>query len=319
MTKGRLTLVLILLLVGSIFTRGFTVNPLKSTGSDKAEEIAKDFIDKNLMVGQEDGYEIKEIVEENGLYKLTVDIQGNEIISYMTKNASTFFPSAMDMTGEKGEAEQTAQEPEEIPQSDNPTVQLYTMSFCPYGTQAMETMQPVVELLGDAVDIEPHYIFYDNYQGGGSDYCLDEESKYCAMHGINEANQNIRELCVYNNQNDKYWDFVLEVIDSCNSEDIEECWETAAQSAGINVSSVKGCFEENKLAYAADEVDLTTEFNVSGSPTLLINGARFSGDRTPDAYKEAICGAFNEAPEACETELEGAGDTAGASVDASCN
>lgn len=324
MDKGKLILILIVLLAASVLSQGFTKNPLAGRDTEKVKENAKQFIAKNLMQGQKDAFEIKEVVEENDLYKLTVDLQGREITSYMTKDQSVFFPSALEMKAKEdtGGEEQTAQQQqEEIPESDNAVVQLFTMSFCPYGNQAEGLMKPVVELLGDAVEVEPHFIFYDNYQGGGPEYCLDEDSKYCSMHGVGEANQDIRELCVYNNQQDKYWDYVAQVNQDCTSDDVEDCWKEAAQEVGVNSTSVQTCFEDNKLAYAKEEVKLTDEHGVSGSPSLLINGVKYTGSRSSKGYKDAICGAFSEPPEACNQELEVAETkeaASGGSVQGSC-
>jgi len=75
-------------------------------------------------------------------------------------------------------------------------VDFYVMSYCPYGDIAEEALEPVYRVLKDNVNFNPKYIFYNNYQGGGPAYCIDAESKYCSMHGVQEANQGIRELCV---------------------------------------------------------------------------------------------------------------------------
>jgi len=307
MDKGKITIILVLLLGASVLSQGFTSNPLQSGGGTaKAKGVAQEFIAKNLMQGREDAFEIKEVTKDNDLYKIKLDVDGREFISYMTTDQSLFFTSGIDMNqdvaGDKDQ--QTAQQTEEIPQTEEPEVELFTMSFCPYGNQAEDLMRPVVDLLGDAIEVEPHYIFYDNYKEGGPDYCIDEESKYCSMHGVSEANQDIRELCVYNNQKDKYWDFVDQVNQDCTYEDVEDCWSGAAEKVGVKSSSVQSCFEDKKLAYAEKEVELTDEYGISGSPALMINGVKFSGNRSSKGYKEAICGAFKEAPEACDQELE---------------
>ena len=78
-------------------------------------------------------------------------------------------------------------------------------------------MMPVVELLKDKADIQLHYVIYENYQGGGSKYCLDKDNKYCSMHGIQELNQDVRELCVQKYQGDKLWNFVKEINAKCTS------------------------------------------------------------------------------------------------------
>jgi len=311
-TSFILILILLLALGGSVYTKGFTDVPfIGSSGSssskadiEKAKQKASDFIKNNLMQGS-DEFDVTNVAKEGNLYKMTVDVQGREIESYMTADLSTFFPSALDMEPQAaGESQEKAQPtPQDIPKSDNPTVQLFTMSYCPYGNQAEDLMAPVVELLGDAVEVEPHYIFYENYQGGGPEYCVDDESKYCSMHGVEEANQDLRELCVYKNQRDKYWDFVANANEMCTVEDIETCWLDAAKEAGVDTASVEGCFDQNALSYAKSEVALTEDLGVQGSPALIINGVKYQGSRSAEAYKTAICDAFSSPPEECDQTL----------------
>jgi len=316
--KNKFLIGLVVVLGVSILTQGFTQNPLAASNPEKVKGVASDFIANNLLNPEmRENFEVKDVTKKNGLYEIKLEVGGQEYTSYMTTDQSMFFTSGVSMKDTEEGGNQTAQEPQEIPQSENPTVQLFTMSFCPYGNQAEDLIMPVVDLLGDAVEIEPHYIFYDNYQGGGPEYCIDEESKYCAMHGVNEANQHVRELCVYENQKDKYWTYIDQVNQDCSTEDVETCWKTAAQAVGVNSTTIESCFNNKKLALAEDEVKLTDENGVTGSPALVINGVKYSGERSAEGYKGAICGAFTEAPEACETELEGA--EGASAVEGSCN
>jgi len=43
--------------------------------------------------------------------------------------------------------------------SEKPNVKLFVMAYCPYGNQAETGLKPVADLLGDKIEIEPHYIF----------------------------------------------------------------------------------------------------------------------------------------------------------------
>ncbi|MFH1364935.1 MAG: hypothetical protein ABIH52_04780, partial [Candidatus Aenigmatarchaeota archaeon] len=45
------------------------------------------------------------------------------------------------------------------------------------------------------------------------------------------------------------------------------------------------------------------ELGVTGSPTLVINGVRANVARNAESFKTAVCGAFNDAPGDCSTEL----------------
>ena len=74
---------------------------------------------------------------------------------------------------------------------------------------------------------------YSNYNGGGATYCLDKENKYCSMHGIQELNQGVRELCVQKYQPDKLWDFVMKINKACSASNADTCWEAVAKTAGV--------------------------------------------------------------------------------------
>lgn len=312
---SALILVLILALAGAVYSRGFTDFSLTKgsvakslPSSPEALEAAKtkalDFINKE-MVAPGTEVSIKEIIEEEGLYKLKVAVSGRDVDAYMTKGLTLFFPNPVAMTEVAGAATEPTQPttPQELPKSEKPSVQLFTMSYCPYGNQAEATMKPVVDLLGDAVTVEPHYVIYENYQGGGPTYCIDPNSKFCSMHGAAELNQDLRELCIFNNQRAKFWAYLEKVNADCTVSNIETCWKTAADAVSVNTAQVESCFKTNSLTYAQAEKDLGAKYNVTGSPTLVINGVTYEGDRTADAYKTAICSAFNTPPSACSTVL----------------
>jgi len=115
--------------------------------------------------------------------------QAQEIESYLTLDGKKFFPSApMNIEETKkqiAEAKQKEAEAEkEIPKSAKPTVDLYLMSFCPYGNKAEDTIKSVYELLKNKVDFNFHYIV--NSQG----------DKISSLHGEPEVVQNEREACV---------------------------------------------------------------------------------------------------------------------------
>ncbi len=73
------------------------------------------------------------------------------------------------------------------------------------------------------------------------------------------------------------------------------------------------------------EADLNTKYGVRGSPTLVINDKVVSINRSPEAYKEAICSAFTNPPEECNQKLSesptspGFGGGVGSSSGGQCN
>jgi len=192
-----------------------------------------------------------------------------------------------------------------------PVVQLFTMSYCPYGNQAEEGIKPALDLLGNKIQFEPHFVIYPQYQGGSDTYCI-ENGAYCSMHGIQELNQDIRELCVWKEDNSKFWPFVLAMNSQCNYKNADTCWESVAQGLGIDTAKVKSCQTSQSATMAAAELALNEKYGVQGSPQLIIDGKEAQPpSRTPEGFKTVICNAFGtNKPTECNTVLAGTGGTA---------
>jgi len=156
-------------------------------------------------------------------------------------------------------------------------------------------------------------VIYSNYQGGGPNYCLDKDSKYCSMHGIQELNQDVRELCVEKYQKDKLWNFVEAINNACTAQNVDSCWQAVAQTTGIDVNKIKNCQKNEALTLLEQEVQLNTKYGISGSPQLVINDTEYSGSRDAESFKNAICSGFNSAPSECSGTLQNTGSTAPAS------
>jgi glutaredoxin len=190
-------------------------------------------------------------------------------------------------------------------EDNRPQIDFFVMSYCPYGNDAEEAIGPVYELLKDKADFNPYYVIYSNYGGGGPSYCMDEENKICSMHGIQELNQDLREVCVSNLLGmDEWFSFALEMNTKCNSQNADTCWQGVAESLGYDVSAIETCFNDDGLKIGTQNLELGTILGVSGSPTIFIDGEQYGGARTPDAIKQALCAAFDEAPEECSDVLE---------------
>ena len=234
------------------------------------------------------------VEEQSGLYQVTIKIEDQEYKTYISKDGKLLFPQGTDIS---------EQEQGEISKTDKPEAMLFVMSFCPYGNQAEEIMLPVVDLLGNKASINLHYVIYSNYQGGGPEYCLDKENKYCSMHGVSELKQDVRELCVQKYQEDKFWDFVKTINANCTYQDIDSCWQGVAEKVGINTTKVEQCFKDEALNLLAEEVSLNEKYGIKESPQLIINEIEYAGARSSNAYKEGICSTFNSLPEECLEEI----------------
>jgi hypothetical protein len=206
----------------------------------------------------------------------------------------------------------------EAPKSDKPVVELFVMSYCPYGLQMEKAYLPVMELLKDKATMDIKFVSY-------------------AMHEKKEIDENTRQYCIQKDQASK---FVAYLKCFTGKDDYKAC----LKEAGVSESKVNSC-----VTKADKEFGITAKYNdqsswlsgqfpiypvhaaqneqygVQGSPTLVINGAQVDAARSPEAVKQTICGAFNNPPAECAQTLStqsagaGFGTAVGAATDASCS
>jgi len=209
------------------------------------------------------------------------------------------------------ELESKPKQPAEMQKSEKPDVKLYIMSFCPYGNGAEQAFNSVIHKLAESINFEPIYIIYDEsispqYSAQNTEYCMVDEKNitYCSMHGINELKQGIREIAVYKLYGTEKWaDYVSAVDQKCSLQNIEECWKSAAEEIGLNTSEIEAYYNEHLYEILADQKEKTFSAKKFGSPSIVINGQDYSGSRTPEAFKTAICSAFITQPENCNVTL----------------
>ncbi len=253
---------------------------------------------ENLV--KESGTSVKDVVKEGNFYKVTLSFNGQEQPVYTTKDGAKLIQSMISFEEIEKQQELAKKQEEEnnrpIPKTDKPAVDLYVMSFCPYGNKAEDTLKPVYDLLKNKVDFNFHYIVSvsgDSVQ---------------SLHGEKEVVQNEREACVMKNYGkDKWFGFVSYVNAKCGSDG--SCWETGAKSLGINTAKITSCVTAVGSDLMKADEKISKEANASGSPTLKINGINSKAVYqygSPEAYKQAICDAFNAAPAECSKKLAAA-------------
>ncbi len=291
--------------------------------AEQIEEKTVNFLRDNFF-SEGDTIETIEVRDENNLYVLDMVLNDQEGEFYATKDGALFFPQVLDMNPPADQL---------MPKSDRPVVDLFVMSFCPYGNEAESQIQPIVEALGEGIDFHLRYILSND--SGGATSCLTDEMKYCSLHGKQEANQDIRELCVAKYQPEKFWDFIAAINEKTDATTVEEDWEGIAQEVGLDIEQIKTCQTEEGLVLLDQEMALTellypvqspqqhrdslghyqTEMKVTASPTLVVNGFICDGVRSTAGYQEAVCSAFNNPPAVCQEDLTG-GDTT--EIESSC-
>jgi hypothetical protein len=259
-------------------------------------------------------------------------VADQELTSFLTKDKSKFIPQIFDIKeleeaeGTDGEKENVAPATEVQVKSDKPEIELFVMSHCPYGTQMEKGILPVLDTLGDTVDMNWKFVDY-------------------AMHGEKEVTEQMRQYCIAQKTPTKIDDYVECFLSGTKGDEAEA--KACMAKLQINAVAVSQCEKEidakyNILALLDDKSSWVSgqfpQFNihkeenerygVKGSPTLVINGELVQAGRDSASLLKVICSAFNEQPEACMKELSselpstgfgtGADATNGASAEAGC-
>ncbi len=268
--------------------------PFGNSNQKVADQGLK-YINDVLLKGQSPA-SLVSVASESGLVKIKIKIGESEYDSYITKDGKFLFPTAYNMsennnTGEQGEQQQTAKTCDDIKKSNKPVLEAYVVSQCPFGLQMQRVLADIVKNIPSmAENIKVRYM------GAVSG------NKITSMHGEEEADENLNQICIREEQASKYWNYV-----SCYMKkgDSAGC----LTSTGIDKTKLNTCKTDPKkgVAYAKVDFDLNTKYGIEGSPTLVFGEEKVSefdfGGRTSDGVKSLICCGFNSKPGSCSTQL----------------
>ncbi len=277
----------------------------KSISEKKASDKLINFLNEQTGGG------VKYVSSENvgGLYKITVSYEEQNIPVYITKDGKYYVQMVVPLEEEKKNTENTNSNSNtqqvNVPKSDKPIVELFVMSYCPYGTQAEKGIIPALELLGDKVDFKLRFVYY-------------------AMHPTQgEVEENLRQYCIQKEQQAKLIPYLKCFLEEGKSEECltEAKIDKTKLNTCIKTSDTKFEISKNKNDkslwlsgyYPLFNVDkeLNEKYGIRGSPTLVINGVQVSSARDPSSYLNTICNAFTKVPEECNTKLSTTSYSAG--------
>lgn len=178
-------------------------------------------------------------------------------------------------------------------------VEVFIMSQCPFGVQAVDAMKEVLDNFKGKVAFDVHYIADKTPTG------------FSALHGQPEVDENIRQLCakkLYGKKN-KYLDYMWCRNKNYRSDDWKPCAKDGIVAAAIEKCSTGD--EGKKLL--EEDIKIAKQLEISGSPTWLANNRfKFSGVAA-DAIKQNIC-QHNKDLANCDKKL-----TEQAKAQGSCN
>ena len=215
---------------------------------------------------------------------------------YLTRSGNAISGSVLFLEEELDVPGASQQEPAEAPKASVPKIELFVMSYCPYGLQAQKAMLPVMKLLGGKADIDVKFVDY-------------------IMHDLQEIEENTTQYCIQETQREKYFDYLNCFVLSGDSADclsqaavnqelLDACAEQADEQFGImdsyedKSSWLSGAFPQYNV-----HKELNEKYGVGGSPALVINGVQVSASRSPEAVKQIVCDAFEQQPEECSQTL----------------
>lgn len=250
---------------------------------------------------------------KDGLYEVVISYQSRDIPLYVTADGKNLVQGVTPIddlinAGNDTGGNTGGQTPaDNIPKKDKPSVELFVMSKCPYGTQAEKGLIPVLELLKSKIDFKLRFVSY-------------------AMHGKEEVDENTVQTCIQQKQPDKLVPYLRCYLDASDPTK----WAACRKSVGINEAQIQSCIKAVDTQFKITELfndkstwsggsypqynvdkDLNTKYGVQGSPTLVINGVESSAGRDSASYLAAICASFNKAPAECSQTLSASAPSPG--------
>jgi hypothetical protein len=240
----------------------------------------------------------------SGLYQfeLNLDMNGTPrtFTSYMTKDEKIFFTTGT-VLSELGKTPDAAQQQQpaqakltcaDVKKADTAKVTAYVVSGCPFGLQMQRVMNKAITeqpALASLFDVK--------YIGAITD------GKITSMHGDEEAKENLRQICIREEQKALYWPYV-----ACYMK--EGKTDACLTQTGVNTSNLTACTTDAKrgFAFAQKDFDLQAKYSIGSSPTLLVNDSQIVsefdfGGRTADALKQVACCGSTTAGSYCSKDL----------------
>jgi len=234
--------------------------------------------------------------EESGMYKIRIKIKDQEFDSYVTKDGRLLFPNAIDL--EQKISQPTPQPTKklscaDIKKSEQPLLEAFVVSKCPFGLQMIRVLNEIVKKIPSL----KQYIKVE-YLGSIKD------GKVTSMHGDEEAQENKRQVCLREEQPEKFWSYL-----DCHIKKgkVDECLK------GVDTNRLKNCLDKRAADYLKDDFANQDKYQISGSPTLVLNGVKIDekgfsqGEnltmRSARMVEKLLCCGFQKEPSSCSQQL----------------
>jgi len=153
-----------------------------------------------------------------------------------------------------------------IERMGKPTLELFVMSYCPFGIRAEESIIPIVKKFGGKIDFKLRFIAKEKDTVSRQDI-----TPFISLHGYPEVAENIRQLLIAQEYPERYLDYLL-----CRGKKLNKSWEDCAQKLGIDVERIQRLFDAPEAEQLFREnIKRAAELGIKASPTILIDNHRF--------------------------------------------
>ena len=148
-----------------------------------------------------------------------------------------------------------------------PTLELFVMSYCPFGVQAEEKIIPIVKQFGDKIDFKLRFIAREKKIPSPQDI-----TPFTSLHGYPEVAENIRQLLIAQEYPDQYLDYIL-----CRGKKLDKSWEACAEKLGMDVARIQRLFATPEVSEQLfrENIKRANELGINASPTILVDNHRF--------------------------------------------
>jgi hypothetical protein len=236
--------------------------------------------------------------------KLVDQIKGNQQKSNLVAKLKKIEPKLDTSKVKIVQMAQTPPKPKLTPEQvcvnmtkyDKPLLEVFVVSKCPFGLQMQRIMANLIDQSSEAKDyLKVRYI---------GDIA---NNTVTSMHGDEEAQENLRQICIRDEQSNRYWDYIGCYMKDGKSSD-------CLNSTSIDRSKFDSCMEETGrgAAYAEKDFNLAKKYGITGSPTLLIGSTKVkesdfatntTNSRSPEALKDLLCCAFKKPASFCSLQF----------------
>ena len=153
-----------------------------------------------------------------------------------------------------------------IERMGKPTLELFVMSYCPFGIKAEESIIPIVKKFGDKIDFKLRFIAQEKDELSSQDI-----TPFTSLHGYPEVAEDMRQLLIAQEYPEQFLDYLL-----CRGKKLNKSWEDCAKKFGIDVEKINRSFDTPEAEQLFREnIKRSEELGIKASPTILVDNQRF--------------------------------------------